>query len=799
MSQDTFLSTLAQLGGKASQAKLIAALGWELPQYETSKEALLQAGKIKKVQGPGQTLRLAEDEVVKSQEEALAPSAPKVTTPKVKATKPASQAAEAPAKKMPQLSQMQQMSSIEAKLWTAADTLRSNSNFAANEYFMPVMGLIFLRHAYSRFLTAEAEIKPTLPTRGGVPRAMTPADFSSKGALYLRPESQYDHLVNLPDSADRAEALIQAMELIEKDYESLQGALPKNEYKDLDNEVLGALLRKLNPEELKNASGDIFGRIYEYFLTEFANLKAHDGGEFFTPVSLVSFLANVIETSSGKVLDPACGSGGMFVQGAHYLERQHQRPGDRLTFYGMEKNPTTIRLAKMNLAVHGLEGKIAPAISYYQDPHELLGQCDYVMANPPFNTDEIDAAKVKNDPRLPFGIPGINDQGKVSNGNYLWISYFYSYLNATGRAGFVMSAQASSAGRDEAKVRQKLIATGHVEAMVSIRGGFFYTRTVPCELWFFNKSKPEAQRDQVLMIDARNTHRKVTRTVYDFSPEQEKDLLAIVWLYRGQPERFRALLADHCRLTLKAASACPDHLSSFLRSLDELIGICAPFFTEQKKHAALSQAKLALFSAFSAWQEEETQFLALLQTAQKIHLVDTSMAPLHQAVKSLMPLAASSRKLSSKTDNVLKLCNALIAAAETANAKNNPLWPNSRINGNGRDGSLLKSLEAARKELQDQLHQLRHFFTHAESLSLRFPEGQFRAVEGLCKAVSFAELEANEWSLTPGRYVGVAAEDVDEDFDFAQSLRDIHSELATLNAQAIELAKAIQSNFEALV
>ena len=320
--------------------------------------------------------------------------------------------------------------------------------------------------------------------------------------------------------------------------------------------MLGQLLRTLNPEELKKASGDIFGRIYEYFLTQFADQKAHDGGEFFTPVSLVSLIANVLEPERGIVLDPACGSGGMFVQSAHFVEQMQANPSERLTFYGLEKNPTTIRLAKMNLAVHGLEGDIQKAITYYEDPHELLGKADFVLANPPFNVDEVDEEKVKRDPRLPFGLPGVNKNEKVSNGNYLWISYFYSYLNETGRAGFVMSSQASSAGRDEAKVRQKLIETGDVDIMIAIRSNFFYTRTVPCELWFFNRDKPEAHRDKVLMLDARNIYRKVTRKIYDFSPEQLQNLLSIFWLYRGQGDRFLDLVARYLGQTLEEAGAC---------------------------------------------------------------------------------------------------------------------------------------------------------------------------------------------------------------------------------------------------
>ncbi len=307
--------------------------------------------------------------------------------------------------------------------------MRSNSNYASNEYFMPVMGLIFLRHAYSRYLAVKDGIEAGLPSRGGKVRALTKEDFSQKSAIYLREEAQFDYLVSLPDSEDRAKAIIDAMESIEKDYSSLQGVLPKQEYQELDNEVLGQLLRTLNPDELKQVSGDVFGRIYEYFLTQFADLKAHDGGEFFTPISIVSLIAHVLEPERGTVLDPACGSGGMFVQSARIVEEHHENPSARLTFRGLEKNATTIRLAKMNLAVHGLEGDIQKAISYYEDPHELLGKADYVMANPPFNVDEIDADKVKSDPRLPFGLPGVNKKAKVSNGNYVWISYFYSYLN----------------------------------------------------------------------------------------------------------------------------------------------------------------------------------------------------------------------------------------------------------------------------------------------------------------------------------------------------------------------------------
>ena len=330
--------------------------------------------------------------------------------------------------------QLEHIEAIERRLWGAADQLRANSNYASNEYFLPVMGLVFLRHAYSRYLAVKDDIEPSLPTRGGKTRALTKEDFSQQSAIFLQPKAQFDYLVALPDSEDRAKAIIAAMDSIEADYDSLRGVLPKGEYQELDNDVLGQLLRTLNPDELKQVSGDVFGRIYEYFLTQFADQKAHDGGEFFTPISLVSLIAHVLEPDRGTVLDPACGSGGMFVQSACTVEEQGEIATERLTFRGLEKNATTIRLAKMNLAVHGLEGDIQQAITYYEDPHELVGKADYLMANPPFNVDEIDATKVKTDPRLPFGLPGVNKSDKVSNGNYVWISYFYSYLSEKGRA-----------------------------------------------------------------------------------------------------------------------------------------------------------------------------------------------------------------------------------------------------------------------------------------------------------------------------------------------------------------------------
>ncbi|EJL6761593.1 N-6 DNA methylase [Vibrio cholerae] len=711
------------------------------------------------------------------------------------------------------MAQLENIEAIEKRLWKSADNLRANSELASNEYFLPVMGLIFLRHAYSRYLAVKEDIIAELPSRGGKTRELTKEDFSQKSAIFLAPEAQFDYLIALTDADKRAEAIIQAMESIEKDYKNLKDQLPKQEYNNIPNDVLGVLLRTLNPEELKKASGDIFGRIYEYFLTEFADQGAHDGGEFFTPVSLVQLLVNVLEPDHGKIFDPACGSGGMFVQSAHFMERNAQNPKE-LTFYGHEKNRVTTRLAKMNLAVHGLEGNVEggeSAITYYNDPHEgLFGTVDYVMANPPFNVDEVDADKVKKDQaRLPFGLPGVNKNKKVSNANYLWIQYFYSYLNDTGRAGFVMSSQASSAGRDEAKVREQLVKTGDVDIMVDVRGNFFYTRSVPCQLWFLDKNKPANLKNKVLMLDARNVYRKVTRKIYDFSPEQQKNLTAIVWLYRNQGKRFIELVREYISRSLLEAQQCGKMESSdvkyvpdFIAELEKLQKAFVPFMTSLEKagidldvHTEFLHVKEVTEQSWSAMQ-------AITSSLQKRWSADdinqaSGLVTFIDKGESLKALADQSRNLIKELDLAYKLATRVIELAEANGAKDSELWDNTLLNGRGRN-NLKKSADEARKQAIEQLKLVRYFYKQAHWLLSRFPEGKLRDIEGLVKLVDIKDIEAADWSLTPGRYVGVATEEVDEDFDFEETLRDIHIELQGLNAEAIELAQKITCNFEEL-
>ncbi len=442
----------------------------------------------------------------------------------------------------------------------------------------------------------------------------------------MLPEAaKYEYLAALPEHKDIAEAINSAMKMIEAEYPDLQGNLPKN-YQEFESDLLRDLIRVFNKDAVKKATGDVFGRIYEYFLMKFSmqGAGAQEGGEFFTPPSLVQLIVNFIEPDHGIIHDPACGSGGMFVQTGYFV-RSHtnKEVNEAIKCYGTEQKTNNTRLAKINLAIHGIEGKILEANSFYSDPHHLVGKCDFVMANPPFNVNKVDKGKdfVKTDPRLPFGLP------KADNANYLWMQYFYSYLNEKGRAGFVMASSATDAGHSEKLIRQKLIETGAVDCIVSVSNNFFYTRSLPCHLWFYDRGKRKGNKDKILMIDARNVFRKVTTTINDFSDEQLEGLTAIMHMYRGEKP-----------------------------------GV----------------------SKTNAWFKE------------------------------------------------------------------------------------------------------------------RFPKGTYEDIEGLCKIVTIDEVKENDWSLSPGRYVGVIFLEED-DFDYKRRLVEIQNELDLLNNQAMNLSKTISKNMKELI
>jgi len=457
---------------------------------------------------------------------------------------------------------MTNIKKLEAELWESADLLRQGSKLTSSQYCMPVLALLFLRYAYSRYKMVEKEILQSRPSRGGRVMPVEPSDFEAKSALFLPKEAQYDYLVNLPENIADAglktkdgqdinslgEAVNYAMQLVEAQSEQLIGILPKN-YTMFADDLLSDLLRIFNNKTIDEVGGDVIGRIYEYFLSKFAKAVASDDGVFFTPKSLVKMLVNVLEPTSGIMLDPACGSGGMFVQTGDFVNHAGLNANTQMTFYGQEKVEYNAQLCLMNMAVHGLNGKIVSgdeANSFYHDTHNLEGKCDYVMANPPFNVDKVKSESAWAAGRLPFGLPGVNAKSKeIGNANYLWISYFYAYLNDHGRAGFVMASSATDSANKDRDIREKLVRTGDVDVMVSVGNNFFYTLSLPCSLWFFDRNKHDDIRDKVLFIDARNYYTVVDRTLNEWTEWQLRNLQAIVHLYRGEKDKYKQLLSDY--------------------------------------------------------------------------------------------------------------------------------------------------------------------------------------------------------------------------------------------------------------
>ena len=471
---------------------------------------------------------------------------------------------------------------LETDLWEAADLLRAGSKLTSQQYCMPVLGLLFLRYAYSRFKKVEEEILKDRPVRKGRVMPVEASDFAEKSALYLPKEAQYSYLVNLPEDIKTAnivsengqpmnslgEVVNHAMELVEAQSEQLAGVLPK-EYTNFSDDLLAELLRIFNNNALDDVGGDVIGRIYEYFLSKFAPAVASDDGVFFTPKSLVKMIVNILEPTSGVLADIACGSGGMFVQSGDFVNSKGMSANKAMTFYGQEKVEYNAQLCLMNMAVHGLTGVIKSgneANTFYNDAHNLAGCCDYVMANPPFNVDKVKAEAAQNAGRLPFGLPGVNKAGEIGNANYLWISYFYAYLNETGRAGFVMASSATDSQGKDKDIREKLVKTGHVDVMISVGNNFFYTKSLPCSLWFFDKGKAEELKDKVLFIDARNYYTVVDRTLNEWSEWQLKNLNAIVWLYRGEVDKYKALLEEY------HDALGEDSFEEIVRLAEEIIG-----------------------------------------------------------------------------------------------------------------------------------------------------------------------------------------------------------------------------------
>lgn len=659
---------------------------------------------------------------------------------------------------------------LEAELWESADLLRAGSKLTSNQYCMPVLGLIFLRYAYSRFKMVEAEILKNRPMRGGRVLPVEASDFASKSALFLPKEAQYEYLVNLPANIASAgltnqsghtmnslgEVVNNAMELVEAQSEQLTGVLPKD-YTMFSDELLGELLRIFNNSALDEVGGDIIGRIYEYFLNKFAKNIAQDDGVFFTPKSLVKMIVNVLEPSGGVLLDPACGSGGMFVQTGDFVNATGIVANSAMTFYGQEKVEYNAQLCLMNMAVHGLTGVIKSgdeANTFYHDAHNLDGCCDYVMANPPFNVDKVNSESAQSAGRLPFGLPSVNAKKEFGNANYLWISYFYSYLNEKGRAGFVMASSSTDSSGKDRDIRQQLVETGHVDVMVSVGNNFFYTKSLPCSLWFFDKGKTEELQDKVLFLDARNYYTVVDRTLNEWSEWQLKNLNAIVWLYRGEETKYQNLLEEYVQEIKRFAKSIVDFQT------ESLCSVMLPEFYEEAnakayelKHTATEMDSLECCASIRCMLED---FLHLQKSV---------------ATKFSSFLEGNSLKHEVK---------ALLESRARGPAK--VKWYIRELNG------IIASHEHFARECMDILKD-------AQWLYEKFGEGKYRDIPGLCKIASRTEIAEKNYSLTPGAYVGVATVE-DDGVDFSQRMGEIHRELLTLQAESNELMQIISRNIK---
>lgn len=634
---------------------------------------------------------------------------------------------------------------LESDLWESADLLRAESKLTSNQYCMPVLGLIFLRYAYSRYKLVEKEILANRPSRNGRVIPVSALDFKEKSAIYLPKEAQFDYIVALPENvADKGlksingddinslgEVVNNAMELVESQSEQLVGVLPK-EYTEFSDSLLSQILRIFNNDELNEVDGDVIGRIYEYFLNKFAKNVAQDDGVFFTSKSLVKMIVNVLEPKSGVLLDPACGSGGMFVQTGDFVNAEGMVANKMMTFYGQEKVDYNARLCKMNMAVHGLSGKIISgdaANSYYHDAHNLEGKCDYVMANPPFNVDKVKAETTLNAGRLPFGLPGYNAKTKeIGNANYLWISYFYAYLNDTGRAGFVMPSSATDSANKDRDIREQLIKTGDVDVMISVGNNFFYTLSLPCSLWFFDKAKKDCNRDKILFIDARNYYTVVDRTLNEWSEWQLKNLQAIVCLYRGEKENYKKLIKDYKQSISEAVANLKEGSKPFSESVDE----------DTKAH----------FNGLLGW----------------IDATDEDYVELKKRI-----------------NDQIEQTKACVKSAET-------------IIKRGKVKAMRKAGDDFCTLLSDILTTINEY----EWLTSKFGiEGEYQDILGLCKLATVSEVEEKNFSLTPGAYVGVA-EVEDDGVDFHKRMNEIHEELAKLNSEANELMEKILNDWKVL-
>jgi type I restriction enzyme M protein len=683
-----------------------------------------------------------------------------------------------------------QLKQLEADLWSAADNLRANSDLKSSEYSTPVLGLIFLKFADNNYRRHEGEILAEYQKLKGSRREKKLSDIAiEKCGFYLPDHARYDWLLKLPEEKNIAKALKEAMRAIEEYKPELDGVLPKDDYFRLTRDEK---TKNIPNELLKNFAnipadftGDLFGQIYEYFLAEFARSEGSKGGEFFTPRSVVRLMVEMIEPHGGKVFDPACGSGGMFVQSAQFLEahRRELKEADSGVFvYGQEKTQETVNLAKMNLAVNGLRGEIKKANAYYEDPFGSFGAFDYVLANPPFNVNDVSLASVEKDKRFStYGIPRKKtkakkaDAGKttVPNANYLWINLFATSLKKKGRAALVMANSASDARHSEADIRRTLIENNLISSMLTLPSNMFYTVTLPATLWFFDKGKTD---DRILFIDARNIFTQIDRAHREFSEQQIQNIAIINQLHKGRRDKFVQLIdgyfADGMERLAENEKRIGPVSTRLLEVLDDEAGAGA--VTGLMKQWA-GHIRLKTLHEQYRQKQAKSDAVEKVNRAQRTlrDAFDPFFSALHDGLKQLDKTLRQHEK----------------ALAEQAEADGKRSITDRKT----------KALKAALEELHKDVKDAEIFFRHIHWLQERFPKAEYEDVMGLCKLACPTDVKQQDYSLNPGRYVGVVIEeDGKTEEEFISEIVSLDDELTLLNRAASKLEKTISANIKIL-
>ena len=689
----------------------------------------------------------------------------------------------------------EQLKKLEADLWRAADSLRANSDLKASEYSTPVLGLIFLKFADNKYRQNEAAILAEYQKlKGGRREEKLSAIAIRQCGFYLPDHARYGHLLNLPEKEDIANALKKAMQAIEEYKPELAGVLPQDEYfrltRSLQNSGLAHRLLKIFSDIPLEAGGDLFGKIYEYFLANFAMSEGQGGGEFFTPRSVVKLMVEIIEPHGGKVFDPACGSGGMFVQSAEFIAAHrgdHAAQGkteDSIYVYGQEKTLETVKLAKMNLAVNGLHGSVMQANTYVEDTHGSLGQFDYVMANPPFNVDDVAVAAIEKDPRFnTYGLPRNKTKLKksevgletVPNANYLWINLFATSLKPKGRAALVMANSASDARHSEADIRKALIEANLIYGMLTMPSNMFYSVTLPATLWFFDKGKTD---ERILFIDTRNIFTQIDRAHREFSDEQVANIAIISQLHKGRRERFTALV-DH--YFAQGVASLHAHQAS-------VEALCAQLFEALEDKAARKTVTdlKKQWAGLATLEERYAGYLTFLQQpgkAAKKDPVEAHNTAQHKLLEAFTPFFTALHADLKALDKILRQHEKQLADAAQLDGKR------------GSTDRKTKILKTALEALHAEVKESEVWFTHIQWLQEHFPKAQYEDVTGLCKLATPAEVAEQDWSLNPGRYVGVVIEeDGKTEEEFISGLLEMNSELTRLNLEARALEDVIAGN-----